>query len=149
MDIRHIIREEIDRVILEKKGKKSEKKGDSKESKKSPKKSDKPKKDSGVRKNALKVRNGRRKSFDYKKYNKENPNSNYSDNTQLSKYLKNPAINVSAIAQMVYPDHTKEGAQSQLRKKIEGEISDSGTKYSFRNKEIHKVNRALNLLGLK
>ena len=142
MDIRHIIKEEIDRVILEKKGKKSNKKGESGKTKKSSK-------DSGIRKNALKARNGRRKSFNYKKYNEENPNSNYSDNGQLARFLKNPAINVAAIGKMVYPDHTPEGAQSQLRKKIEGEKSDSGKEYRFRNKEIHKINRVLNRLGLK
>lgn len=153
MNIRHIIREEIEKLVVEKKGKKSSSKKDSKDSKSSDKK-DEPKEkskkdDSGIRKNALKDRNGRRKSFNYKEYNKDNPNSSYSDNAQLANFLKNPAINVAAIGRMIYPDHTPEGAQSQLRKKIEGEKSDSGKEYRFRNKEIRDINRALNNLGIR
>jgi len=145
MRTRDIIREEIEKVILEKKSKSSKNKKE--ESTKGEKK--KSKKKDGVRKNAIKVKNGKRKSFNYDKYNKENPNSNYSDNKQLANLLKNPAINVAAIGKMVYPDHTPEGAQSQLRKKIEGEKSDSGKEYRFRRKEIHKLNRVLNQLGLR
>lgn len=162
MNIRHIIREEIEKLVVEKKGKKSSSKKDAKDSKESNKKkksSSKDKKDepkaksrkdnNGIRKNALKDRNGRRKSFNYKEYNKDNPNSSYSDNAQLANFLKNPAINVAAIGRMIYPDHTPEGAQSQLRKKIEGEKSDSGKEYRFRNKEIRDINRALNNLGIR
>lgn len=134
MDVRRIIREEIEKLVIEKE----------ENSQKT-----KTKKDSGVRKNAIKTKNGRRKSFNYKEYNKENPNTNYSDNKQLAKLLKNPAVNLAAVARMVYPDHTPEGAQSQLRKEVEGEKAESGYEYKIRNNEVPKINKVLNKLGLR
>jgi hypothetical protein len=61
-------------------------------------------------------------------------NLSKSDEERIRKMLNNDVVNVSAIAQKVYPDHTKEGAQSQLRKAIKGEKNDNGSEYHVKQK---------------
>lgn len=53
--------------------------------------------------------------------------------------LDNEFINMAAVARKLYPDHTKEGAQSQLRKKLAHEKSDSGSTYHLTKKEGAKL----------
>ena len=98
-------------------------------------------------KKAIKKRNGQRGDYDYDNAKNNNPNVSKGDQEALAKVVKDDALNLAPIAQEVYPDHTKEGAQSQLRKKIEGELSDSGTKYKLNKKEAKRLRRALNQRG--
>jgi hypothetical protein len=57
--------------------------------------------------------------------------------------LDSDFINISAVAQEIYPDHTPEGAQSQLRKKVKGIENDNGSKYRLKKKEAYKIRRAI------
>ena len=143
MNIRQIINEEIQKVLLEKKGKKS-KSGGKKHKKE---KEENPYEFKGIRKNAIKKRGGKRGDFDYFKQERENAKINSADNNLLADRLDDDTLNIAAIARKLYPDHTPEGAQSQLRKKIKKERSDSGGIYTFRKKESKKLNTILNNIG--
>ena len=123
MNIDKIINEEINSFLNEngffetKKKKAKEKKGP---------------KETG--KNAKKLKNGLRTDFNYKLDRETNPNLNNQDSEDLIDILD---------AQDIYPDHTPEGAQSQLRKKVKGLKSDSGSTYKIKKKEAFKIRRAL------
>ena len=120
--INQIISEEINKfvnnIILEKKS-----------SKKTSKKSSKRTRKKGYKKNT-------------------DANLNTQDNANMSNFLDSDAINLSAIAQEIYPDHTPEGAQSQLRKKVKHIKSDSGSEYKIKDKEAEKINKVLSKFGL-
>ena len=98
-------------------------------------------KDTG--KNAKKLRNGLRTDFNYKQERETNPNLNNQDSEDLIDILDSPYVDLAAVAQDIYPDHTPEGAQSQLRKKVKGLKSDSGSTYKIKKKEAFKLRRAL------
>jgi hypothetical protein len=98
-------------------------------------------KDTG--KNAKKLRNGLRTDFNYKRERETNPNLNNQDSEDLIDILDSPYVDLAAVAQDIYPDHTPEGAQSQLRKKVKGLKSDSGSTYKIKKKEAFKLRRAL------
>lgn len=104
-------------------------------------------KDNTIHKGVIKKKNGQRGNFDYDKDKKSNPNVTAGDQSALAKVLKTGALDVAEIAQKVYPDHTREGAQSQLRKKIEGEKSDSGSQYKLNQGEAKRLRKVLNQLG--
>jgi hypothetical protein len=130
--VENIISEEIDSFLNEngffeaKKKKANKKKGP---------------KDTG--KNAKKLRNGLRTDFNYKLDRETNPNLNNQDSEDLIDILDSPYVDLAAVAQDIYPDHTPEGAQSQLRKKVKGLKSDSGSTYKIKKKEAFKIRRAL------
>ena len=63
-----------------------------------------------------------------------NPNLTAQDAEDLSAILDSDYINLAAVAHDVYPDHTEEGAQSQLRKKVKGLTNDNGSKYKIKKK---------------
>jgi len=96
-----------------------------------------------IAKNAKKLKNGIRTDFDVKKERETNPNLNKQDNEDLSSIIDSDLIDVAALAKRVYPDHTPQGAQSQLRKKIKGLKSDSGSTYKLKKKEAFKIRREL------
>lgn len=102
----------------------------------------KGKKNSGG-KNAIKKKGGGRKDIDYTSDARSNPNISQADQGDLTKILDSPLINQSEVASELYPDHTKEGAQSQLRKKVKGLKSDSGSKYKIKRKEARRLRRIL------
>lgn len=52
-------------------------------------------------------------------------------------------VNVAALARKIYPDHTPEGAQSQLRKKLKGAKNDNGSEYHIKERELGMINREL------
>lgn len=101
------------------------------------------KKKKKFRKNALKAKNGLRKDFDVE--DDENYNQGISDDEQrgLSDFLLSGYVNIAKVAQDVYPDHTPEGAQSQLLKELKGEHADSGYKYHLKNKTAKKLYRII------
>lgn len=111
------------------------------ETKKKKAKKKKGPKDTG--KNAKKLRNGLRTDFNYKLDRETNPNLNNQDSEDLIDILDSPYVDLAAVAQDIYPDHTPEGAQSQLRKKVKGLKSDSGSTYKIKKKEAFKIRRAL------
>ena len=94
-------------------------------------------------KKGKKLRNGLRTDFDAKKDRETNPNLNNQDAEDLNDILDSDYIDVAALAQDIYPDHTPEGAQSQLRKKIKGITNDNGSKYRLKKKEAYKIRRAI------
>ena len=96
-----------------------------------------------IAKNAKKLKNGLRTDFDVKKERETNPNLNNQDAEDLNDILDSDLIDVAALAKRVYPGHTPQGAQSQLRKKIKGLRSDSGSKYRLKKKEAFKIRREL------
>jgi hypothetical protein len=62
----------------------------------------------------------------------------------ISRFKKNEhLINIAALARDIYPNHTDEGAQSQLRKKIEQETNDNGVPYKFTKREARIITRVL------
>lgn len=130
--VKNIISEEIDSFLNE---------NGFFEAKKKKAKKKKGPKDTG--KNAKKLRNGLRTDFNYKKERETNPNLNNQDSEDLIDILDSPYVDLAAVAQDIYPDHTPEGAQSQLRKKVKGLKSDSGSTYKIKKKEAFKIRRAL------
>ena len=115
--------------------------GDASKGKKKAKKHVEKAKD--IAKNAKKLKNGIRADFDTKKERETNPNLNNQDNEDLSSIIDSDLIDVAALAKRVYPGHTPQGAQSQLRKKIKGLKSDSGSTYKLKKKEAFKIRREL------
>lgn len=166
MDINRIIAEEIDRFInedifAEKKNKSGKKSGMDKAisdiltgkkelvggkakkktlARKKKKSKDEPR---DIGKKAKKLINGRRGEFNFKKDRETNPNLNNQDAEDLNDILDSDFINISAVAQEIYPDHTPEGAQSQLRKKVKGIENDNGSRYRLKKKEAYKIRRAI------
>lgn len=98
---------------------------------------------SGVRKNALKLKNGLRTNFDAKLDAETNPNLNNGDAEEIANALDNDVVNVAAVARQLYPKLTAAGAQSKLRKKIKHVKSDSGTPYTLKKKEAFKARRII------
>jgi hypothetical protein len=133
MNINRIISEEIDRFINE------DIFGEKKKAKKKPKE----KKEKDILKNGKKLRNGLRTDFNAKLDRETNPNLNSQDAEDLIDILDSDYVDLAAVAHDVYPDHTPEGAQSQLRKKVKGLTNDNGSKYKIKKKEAFKIRRAL------
>lgn len=96
-----------------------------------------------IGKKAKKLKNGRRGDFDFKQDRATNPNLNNQDAEDLNALIDSDYINTAAVAHELYPDHTPEGAQSQLRKKVKGLANDNGSKYKIKKKEAFKLRRIL------
>ena len=58
----------------------------------------------------------------------------------------NDLINVAALARKVFPDHTPEGAQSQLRKQLKGETNDTGKEYHIKQRVGQEIRKQLQKL---
>lgn len=106
--------------------------------------SDKKKKKKKFRKNAIKLKGGLRKDFDVEDDETYNKQISDKEMANVANFLKNKYINLKAVAEDVYPDHTPEGAQSQLRKEVWGEVSDSGSVYKIKTKTLKKLKSVLN-----
>lgn len=113
----------------------------SKRGKKSAKQKVKKAKD--IVKKGKKLRRGLRTDFNLKQERETNPNLNNQDAEDLNDILDSDLIDVAALARRVYPGHTPQGAQSQLRKKIKGITNDNGSKYKLKKKEAFKIRREL------
>ena len=143
MNLNNIILEEIDNFLNENLILISERKHKSKKRKKRKEKG-KGKTKNGRKKNkSKKLKGGLRTSFDYEIDKITNPNLNNQDAEELNNLVDSDVINTAAVAHKVYPHHTRQGAQSQLRKKIKGLRSDSGSKYRLKKKEAYRLRRAL------
>ena len=97
------------------------------------------KKKKRFRKNAIKGKGGTRKDLDI--HDEETYNQNVDDQEQSSvkDILSNGFVNIKKVAEKLYPDHTPEGAQSQLNKKLTGAKSDSGSTYKLKKKEVKRL----------
>ena len=104
MNYDRIISEEINRFI-------NEEILTERQKSKSKKEKDEPR---DVGKKAKKLRNGRRGEFNFKRDRETNPNLTSQDAEDLTDILDSGYVNLAAVARDVYPDHTEEGAQSQL-----------------------------------
>ena len=65
------------------------------------------------------------------------------DEERINDLFDDNLINLAAIARKVYPHHTPEGAQSQLRKKIKQLKNDTGKKYHLTQREAGIINKAI------
>lgn len=119
------------------------KKDDSEVDEKPKKETKKEKKIRDIYKKGKKLTNGRRGDFNAKMDRETNPNLNAQDNEDLANLVDSPYINLAAVAHDVYPGHTPEGAQSQLRKKVKGLKNDNGSTYKLKKKEAIRLRRAL------
>lgn len=100
----------IKRFLKHNKHKKHDK-GDDKDKKKN-------KKD---RKKIRKLSNGRERYYDYDDYERSNGKTSAGDSSTIRNTIDTEKTNIAAVARDLFPDHTEEGAQSQLRKILNGE----------------------------
>ena len=91
------------------------------------------------RKNAIKGKGGLRKDFDTEEDETYNQNVDDQEQSSVKNLLTNGFINIKKVAEKLYPDHTPEGAQSQLNKKLRGDKSDSGSTYKLKSKEVKRL----------
>ena len=129
-------------IITEKKSDKKEKKDDDKTDAKDDeekKADDKPKRKKKFRKNAIKSKGGMRKDFDTEEDETYNKNVDDQEQSSVENILSNGFVNIKKVAEKLYPDHTPEGAQSQLNKKLRGDKSDSGSTYKLKTKEVKRL----------
>ena len=133
-------------IITEKKSKKDSKKEDDKDEDNGDEKDDedekndsKPKSKKKFRKNAINGKGGLRKDFDTEADETYNKNVDDQEQSSVKNLLTNGFINIKKVAEKLYPDHTPEGAQSQLNKKLRGDKSDSGSTYKLKSKEVKRL----------
>lgn len=100
-------------------------------------------KEKSIKRKGKKLKRGLRTDYNAKLDRETNPNLTNQDAEDINKILDSDYINLAAVAQDVYPDHTRQGAQSQLRKKVKGLKSDSGSTYKLKKKEANKIRRAI------
>lgn len=99
-------------------------------------------KDKGIKKNAIKMIGGQRKDFDEKEADKSDPLLPPSETADLTRAAKSGIINIRAAAKALAGPKTKNGKQSELRKKVLHKTNDSGTPYRLRRSEadaLYKV----------
>ena len=89
------------------------------------------------------VKSSKHDEMEIKVKNRDGEKVSKSDEDRLRSLLKTNLFNIAAVAKRIYPDHTDEGAQSQLRKKIMGEKSDSGTEYHLKEREAEMIRAIL------
>ena len=64
---------------------------------------------------------GRSTLYDYDSYEKSNKELSHGDANTISRQIDTDKTNIASVARDIFPDHTEEGAQSQLRKIINGD----------------------------
>jgi hypothetical protein len=73
------------------------------------------------KKKIRKLSNGRERFYDYDDYERSNGKTSAGDSSTIRNSIDTEKTNIAAIARILFPDHTEEGAQSQLRKILNGE----------------------------
>ena len=68
-----------------------------------------------------KTKGGGSELYDYKRYKEKNKTVASGDYRQLTNRIDQEKTDIAAVAREVFPKHTDEGAQSQLRKILNGE----------------------------
>lgn len=69
------------------------------------------------------------------------------DEEKLRNILKSPYLNIKQFAVKCYPDHTEEGAQSQLNKEINGDKTDGGNEYHLKERTARIIRSCLSELA--
>ena len=64
---------------------------------------------------------GGTRSYDYDDYQEKHKKVNTADYHKIADSIDQEKTDIAAVAREVFPDHTDEGAQSQLRKILNGE----------------------------
>ena len=64
---------------------------------------------------------GGTQEYDYNEYQRKNTKLSKSDFDKVAKSIDQNLTDIAAVARKVYPDHTDEGGQSQLRKVLNGD----------------------------
>ena len=78
---------------------------------------------------------------------RDGKNISTADQNQIKRIVgDDDVINLAAVARKVYPGHTPEGAQSQLRKKVKELKNDNGSKYHLKQREAAIIRKILNKL---
>ena len=159
MNLKRIISEEINRFLAEEtnlflvekkksEGSKKKKKKKKNSKKKKHKKGEKYEDDRDIKRNFIKLKNGRRGDFNKKRDKETNPDITIADANDLIAKVNQPGINQAGIAYKMYPDLTPNGAQSKFRKKVKRLKTDSGNTYKFKEKEARRLNAILNKMGM-
>lgn len=65
--------------------------------------------------------NGGKEYYDYDDYERKNRKISHGDADSVRQKVDQTNTDIAAVARSVFPDHTEEGAQSQLRKVLNGE----------------------------
>lgn len=73
------------------------------------------------KKKLRKMKNGGKEYYDYDDYELKNKKISNGDASSVRSSIDDEKTNIAAVARDLFPDHTEEGAQSQLRKIINGE----------------------------
>ena len=68
-----------------------------------------------------KLKGGGRTYYNFDDYQRQNMKTSKSDAAQISNEIDMDRTNISDLARKVFPNHTNNGAQSQLRKVLRGE----------------------------
>lgn len=64
---------------------------------------------------------GGTQEYDYNEYQRKNTKLSKSDFDKVARSIDQDLTDIAAVARKVYPDHTDEGGQSQLRKVLNGD----------------------------
>ena len=67
------------------------------------------------------TKNGGKQYYDYEDYEEKNKKVSQGDASSIRNTIDTEKTNMAAIARILFPDHTEEGAQSQFRKIVNGE----------------------------
>ena len=78
-------------------------------------------KDSQDKKKYRKRKGGGKEYYDYHDYELKNKKISLGDASSIRNTIDTEKTNIAAVARDLFPDHTEEGAQSQLRKILNGE----------------------------
>lgn len=81
----------------------------------------KHKKDDKPKKKLRKKIGGGKEYYNYDDYEMKNRKISHGDASSISDTVDMEKTNIAAVARDLFPDHTEEGAQSQLRKILNGE----------------------------
>jgi len=79
------------------------------------------KKHEAPKKKVRKKVGGGEEYYDYDDYQRKNKKLAHGDATSISNTVDMEKTNIASVARDLFPDHTEEGAQSQLRKILKGE----------------------------
>jgi hypothetical protein len=113
-DIGKLIAKTLSKLAGKKKKKNKEKEKKSKKKWEDKEKEEKP----DIRKKKVV---GGTKDYDYDKYKESHRDVSKADYNKIADSIDQEKTDIAAVARIVFPDHTDEGAQSQLRKILNGE----------------------------
>jgi hypothetical protein len=92
-----------------------------------------------IRKKALKKKGGLRGDLDVVSYERDNQKADEQEASEVEDWLKSNAINITAVADKLYPKLEPDSRGSKLNKKIYHKKSDSGYTYRLTRPEVMKI----------